>query len=56
MQPIKDKKFKGELTTLIDNESGLESKLDSVMSLFALKKHLSVFNPQLGEVFHFVVH
>jgi len=45
MQLNKGIKFKGELTPLLNKEGGIESKLESVMSLFALKKHLSVFDP-----------
>ncbi len=44
MQQNKNTKFKGELTTIINEESGIESKLESVMSLFAIKKQLSAFD------------
>lgn len=44
MQPNKANKFNEELGSIIENKDGLQSKLESVMSLFELKKHLSVFN------------
>ncbi len=44
MQQTKSIKFKGELTTLLNQEGEIESKLESVMSLFAIKNHLSAFN------------
>ncbi len=44
MQQNKNTKFKGELTTILNEESGIESKLESVMSLFAIKKQLSAFD------------
>jgi len=45
MQQNKNSKFKGELATILNEDGEVESKLESVMSLFAIKKHLSIFNP-----------
>lgn len=44
MQQNKANKFNQELGSILENQQEAQSKLESVMKLFELKKHLSVFD------------